>query len=226
MIDTDFLLEENNRNRYMPLVSAYRRHKVEKLRFPKDRALSLGAGLLLAYALAGKGVDERSAAYKEGEYGKPAIDGLPFHFSLSHSGHRSVCMLDDAPCGIDIEGIASYKKRIVDRMFSEQEQIFLEQSGQDESGKAETFARIWTRRESYGKLVGRGLDFTDNIQGRLFDDAYIHTKGIYFKEFRIPDETESCSCLMSACSERREITDLELTELKDMEEIICVINRN
>lgn len=225
-INTDFLQEENLFQKYLPFVSEYRKNKVEKLRFKKDKALSLGAGILLAYSLANVGVDENLVTYMEGEHGKPCIKGLNIHFNLSHSGQRAVLIFDESPCGIDIEQVKSYKKQVADRFFSDAERNVLEKNSKNETLMAECFTRIWTRKESYGKFTGQGLNFMDENQTLLLDDHVMNNKGIYFKEYRICDAGEKCDYLISACSANKEIADIDIIDINNMEEVYCVIHRN
>ncbi|MBD5516941.1 MAG: hypothetical protein HDR07_00070, partial [Lachnospiraceae bacterium] len=55
----------------MKLMSPYRQQKIALLRHRKDKNRSLAAGLLLDHALAVYGIQERSAEYEIGEWGKP-----------------------------------------------------------------------------------------------------------------------------------------------------------
>ena len=47
--------------------------------------------------------DDRMNRWNETEKGKPYFEALPVHFNVSHSGMLWVCMVGDAPCGIDIQ---------------------------------------------------------------------------------------------------------------------------
>ena len=73
-----------------------RREKILRYRFEKDRRLSLGAGLLAAYALREAGAED--LALQTGEYGKPELLFYPnIRFNLSHSGTLAVCAVSDRP---------------------------------------------------------------------------------------------------------------------------------
>ena len=52
-----------------------------------------------------KGIDfnDKVNRWSEAERGKPYFADLPVHFNVSHSGMLWVCMVGDAPCGIDIQ---------------------------------------------------------------------------------------------------------------------------
>lgn len=118
------------------------------------------------------------------EYGKPAVkEKIPF--SVSHSGDTVICAMgadgcadlpflrsgeemsegffiaDARPCseiGADIEKISDKRspertEAIAERYFSVEEQSLI-RSSDDPVG---CFYALWTRKESYIKLTGRGL---------------------------------------------------------------------
>lgn len=246
--NTDFLLDDNKSKKYLACVSEYRRKKVLRLRFPKDQALSLGAGLLLKLALSEIGIDEKTVTYKTGEHGKPYIEGEQYSFSLSHSGNRVALIVDDMvfeqlthvfgsdvsgsdvsgsdngqvyQSGIDIELVQSYAENIVKRFFTSEEQNgLLELKERDPKEAERQFARLWTRRESLGKLTGRGLDFTDLLQKRVSDEAYMCSMGYYFRERTICDEGTECEYFITACSRNIAVRNTDVIVIDDLEECI------
>ena len=56
------------------------------------------------------------------EKGKPYLKDYPIHFNVSHSGLLWLCMVGEAPCGIDIqqEKDCSFEK-IAERHFNEED---------------------------------------------------------------------------------------------------------
>lgn len=95
--------------------------------------------------------------------GKPYIEGdftdsVYKYFNISHSGNYSVCAFADVPVGIDIEKIHPVSKRVIDRFLN--------------SCAPEDAIRMWTRRESFGKMTGGG--FVDTRY-----DTVLHT----FREY-------------------------------------------
>ncbi len=76
--------------------------------------------------------------------GKPYFPDDPMlFFSLSHTDGYTVCAIGNAPCGIDIERERKISRRLRER--------FLDGASEEEA------ILCWTRRESYGKLEGRGF---------------------------------------------------------------------
>ena len=139
------------------LLSPYRQQKIARLKHEKDKRRSLGAGLALDHALRRYGIMERSEEYTLGEWGKPSFRYHPdIHFSLSHSGDFALCSIGDKPAGNDIERIRPGRLHVADRFFTAEERNFL-YAGQDEEEITERMFRIWTMKESFLKVTGRGM---------------------------------------------------------------------
>ncbi|MDR1439251.1 MAG: 4'-phosphopantetheinyl transferase superfamily protein [Clostridiales bacterium] len=83
----------------------------------------------------------------------------PAHFNISHSGRHVVCALCSSPVGIDVETVKPIGMNIAKRFFSadERERLFLEPEGG--RGRLELFYSIWTRKESFVKMTGKGLAY-------------------------------------------------------------------
>ena len=114
-------------------------------------------------------------------------DGVPAHFSVSHSHGVVMVGISHTELGVDIEKIrpVNYAK------FS-----FME--AEDE----EDFFRRWTERESYLKFTGAGLkDFRAPIPA----DAH-------FEHFDVFDGYDAC-----VCAEAQDIVAymIDLSEVKD-----------
>lgn len=77
------------------------------------------------------------------------------HFNISHSGDWVVVGCSEQDLGIDIEKIREPQYRIASRYFSNKEVDDLNKlEGHD---KASYFFDLWTLKESYLKLLGKGL---------------------------------------------------------------------
>ena len=164
--------------KWLSCVPQARREKAEGPKNPEVRILSLGAGALLVHALrdyaadpevlrehcgtareGGKNLlpaDLRNLRIAENEHGKPYLPDCPeIRFSLSHSGDRVMCAVSTAEVGCDVEEAGSEEAdrlRIgyVSRCLTERER---ELSLADPAD----FYRIWTLKESFLKLTGKGL---------------------------------------------------------------------
>ena len=129
-----------------------RREKINRFRFDKDKRLSLGAGMLVSCALGQAGI--RHPDIVTADLGKPELADHPnVHFNISHSGSLAVCVISESPVGVDVEFIRNVDWRLARRCFREDELIWLEKAPDTDYA----FTQLWTRKESYLKLLGTGL---------------------------------------------------------------------
>ncbi len=164
-----------------------RRAKVGRFVFSKDQCLCLGAGLLCAHALHAVGVSDLTMDY--GEYGKPRLKNHPHvHFNVSHSGAMAACAVWSAPVGIDVEERQPYDEGVARLCFTDAELTWL--GRQDNTDQA--FTRLWTRKESYLKLLGTGLSKPAN-SFEAMPGAYPES-GIRFCEYALPGYA-LCACV-------------------------------
>ncbi len=145
---------------------------------------------LLAYRLLCQGLREEYGiteppTFVYGEHGKPHIiikkneklkikksssftprPSPPF-FSLSHCREAVACVIDNLPCGIDIE---SPDRRITESLIqyamNDDEQALIRQSDNPQR----TFLRLWTQKEAVMKLTGTGI--RDAMRDVLNDTPY------------------------------------------------------
>ena len=97
----DVLLYEKGKT----LLSAERRMYIEKLKNPKTARLSLGAGVLLFFALQKCNYTEQLEKIKKTPLGKPYLKGIDFQFNLSHSGTYALCAYSNRNIGADLQQI-------------------------------------------------------------------------------------------------------------------------
>lgn len=158
-----------------------RAEKARRIRQEKGMAASLGAGLLLQFAvrraeaaraagsvgIAGSSLVQCTVpgllegleaplpfAFRYGQGGKPYFKNYPYYFNLSHSGDYVVCAFSEREVGIDLqEHRGAAFERVAQRYFSSAE-VFALMHAQD---RAAFFFRLWARKEAYGKLIGKGI---------------------------------------------------------------------
>ena len=148
------------------LESLYLQRKEAVLRFNNNNAAytSLSAGLLLMEAYRKiYGVSGQNISIEKGEYGKPYIVGNEeFKFNLSHSGDYVVIAYtkdkDVNALGIDIERIRSEESdmMVAHRFFTKDEIDYIS-DGLECSDQDTRFYKIWTMKEAYIKMTGKGL---------------------------------------------------------------------
>ena len=136
----------------LDFVSEERREKIAAFPRDGDKLRSLFTEMLIR-----KDISERFKAppdcfvIKKDEHGKPFIEGSGgFGFSVSHSGGAVALSSGFSPSGIDIEKIRPHNPRVSTRFFTENERIAAETSD-------EAFFEIWTKKEAYSKMTGKGI---------------------------------------------------------------------
>lgn len=123
--------------------------KINRYSFLKDKKQCYGAGILINHICKEYNIDINS--YKIGLNGKPQLKGI--YFNISHSNEIVICAVSDNDIGCDIEMIKQEPKGVAERFFSKNEMMFLLNS----NNREEAFYDIWTKKESYLKMVGSGL---------------------------------------------------------------------
>lgn len=153
-------LKEKDFRFYLNKIEDDRRKKILLMKMESGRLRSLTAGSLLYFALCEQmgDVEKKSPSFSVGygQNGKPYLRDYPdLHFNLSHSGSYVCCALGDTPVGVDIQKITDVKKGIAERFFTEEDnQKFYECS---EKESKELFFRMWSIKESFIKLTGKGI---------------------------------------------------------------------
>ena len=162
-----------------------RKQKILRYKLEQSRKQSLGAGLLLKWALKKHGAAVEQLSY--GANGKPEAEGV--FFNLSHSGQWTVCAIGDGPVGCDVEEIASVREGIAERFFTENEVQHLEQFEGDR--RKEEFFRLWTLKESYMKMTGEGMSLgLDRFEFDMDGQPTVKRDGAicdcHIKEYELP----------------------------------------
>lgn len=140
-------------------VSPYRRNKVESITGKKSKLLSLGAGLLLTFALREYGIDETNVKYARDINEKPYLENYPeIQFNLSHSGTKVMCGICNQPMklGCDVEEVRPINLQIAKRFYHQKETSIIF-SEKNISEQEKLFFDFWTAKESFVKALGTGL---------------------------------------------------------------------
>lgn len=142
-------------------VSEERRKKTDRIRFRKDKCLSLGAEYLLMCACREFGIDYKNESIIKTGFSKPVFSDSRVHFNLSHSGERVMCIMSEFPVGCDVEKKHPVNLRIAKRFFAEDEYRAIE-SCETQEAREDMFFRLWTLKESFMKCTGLGLSLPLN----------------------------------------------------------------
>lgn len=166
----------------------------------KDALRSLVADILIRWIIiTNYHIPNQQIQFEKNPYGKPYIKGLQrFHFNVSHSGHWVVAITDRQPVGIDIEQILPIDFQLVNHSFSRTEIDDFDQKKEED--KLSYFYDLWSLKESYIKMTGRGLSiplnsFTCRIINKqcLFLSSY-EQKPVYFKQYEIDSNYRLSVC--------------------------------
>lgn len=170
--------------RLLELVGTERRKKVIRYRMPDDRKRSLAAGLIIRKILNENGLSEDSLKYSEN--GKPLADNL--FFNISHAGDYVVGVSSDREVRCDIEKIVDAPLEVADRFFHLKEAEYIK-SAED---KNRAFFTLWTLKESYMKMTGRGMNLPlDSFEVVPMTDGFMlgesAEKPCFFKTMEFDD---------------------------------------
>ena len=168
----------------------WRRRKCDVCRFPADRRRSVAVWLLLRQMLAERGLDADSLPVTENAFGKPDFDSSPgLHFNLSHAGDRVMAAVSDAAVGCDVERIVPVDDGMLKASLTDLERTRL--AALPGEARDREFIRLWVRKESYAKAVGRGLDVEPS---KCFAQDAPPSSGWAWQDFDFCDGHLGCVC--------------------------------
>lgn len=190
--DVSKLSEPLENSEIMKDLPLERQNKILKHRNKLKRLQSLGAGLLLNKVLHKHGISPDSLQIEPND--KPIVEGICFN--LAHSGNYVICAVSERSVGCDIEQIRVAPEQVVARAFSPEERAYLKQF----TGEAynREFFRIWTKKESYLKMIGTGI--------RVPLDT-LEVKECYLHEYDIPGYQ------VTVCAEENKFAELSWEEI-------------
>lgn len=139
--------------RALPFLPEERRSRALRYRRRIDRDNCVITYLMLCYALRECfGIKSFKMAY--GEYGKPYLPDYPdVHFNISHCGIGCAVVVANYPVGVDIQDVRPFSWDVAKQVCSEGELADLEKS----SDRDRLFTKMWAMKESWGKMMGRGI---------------------------------------------------------------------
>jgi len=178
-------------------ISLQRAEKLKGYSVLSDRVNGTVVYLLLRYGLEMEYGIKEKPVFEFGEREKPFLkDRSGIFFNLSHCRNAAACIISDNDTAIDIMEIRKVRESTIRRTCTEKEKISVLSSCEPER----EFIRLWTRKECYSKLDGRGilLDFR-NIDESIPEMRNIHT--VDFGEY-----------IVSYCSEKTQEISFVSTE--------------
>ena len=207
-IDIEKLKELYSYEELYNQVSLYRKRKVDKLKFEKDKWLSLGAEYLLIQGLEELNIDYTKIEIDFKENNKPILKNCTqeIHYNLSHSGQMAMCVIADCEVGCDIQEMSEKESyiEIAQRFFHPEEIKMFKNIKEDE--KKELFYRIWTLKESFIKATGKGFQTS-------------------LKDFRISLENNKPQILINGILQEKYQLEEKQVKNKNYKSAICYIKK-
>jgi len=152
-IESDIPIDHNSS--LMSLIGADRKEKINRLKNDRLKLMQFNSELTIkTEAAKDLSITPQEIIIKRTQLGKPYIEGFEsYYFSLSHCDNLILFASNDRPVGADIEKTRSSYQGIAKRFFTANEFDRINTSECPE----EEFLTVWTRKEAYVKLTGKGL---------------------------------------------------------------------
>ena len=207
------------------LFSDGRREKIAKIKQEQDKELSACAELLLIHGL--RKLDPEIGLplqITEEKSGKQLLDSPvkgfeKLYFNISHSRDYAVCVICDAPVGVDIECVKTKDVSHMDRILHEKEYRVLGFITNTEEQK-KYFYECWVTKESYLKNLGCGLAVRPSsfmveedvleTEASDLEKRYVHVYKA--NEIRKADWRFDASYRMAICTQEKD-PDVKVTML-------------
>ncbi len=169
----NFLFPEQEYLSMLETVRETKKEKIKRFRFYEDKLRSLFGELLLQYALKNYWhLDYNNIEIIDDDFGKPILVGQKIFFNISHSGDWVSLICSENSCGIDVEKIENPPFEIMNKNYS-QDEIDQVKNVEQKIQKI-NFYKIWTLKESYIKMIGKGLSIPlDSFTINMRDETII-----------------------------------------------------
>ncbi len=204
-VDVTGTLDKRVYERLLARVSPDKNARIRRFYKMEDRIRGLMADILVRSMIIRKtGMENQNIRFYTNDYGKPFLkDREDVQFNLSHSGIWVVGVMDNRAVGIDVEQIQPIDLDISKNYFSPVEH-------QDLMAKEDKFAyffTLWSLKESYIKIVGKGLSLPLNsFSIRFFspDDIRIKAEDQLLEDIFFAQYPIHTGYKMAVCAHHRE----------------------
>jgi 4'-phosphopantetheinyl transferase len=193
-------LESNIFDQLLTCVAPEKSERLLRFYWEEDKLRGLFGDLLIRDLIRQKtGLHSQEISFSTNEYGKPLLKNYDHvHFNLSHSGVWVGGVIDNQPVGIDVEQVQSIDLGISENYFSPDEHEDL----MSKVDKFDYFFTLWALKESYIKILGKGLSHPLNAFSIKFidiDEIIIKVEGkrihdIFFRQYHIDKEYKMAVC--------------------------------
>ena len=196
----EFLNDTTLFDRALQFASKERQQRALAYTHQTGRARSLGAALLLDEALRRtfKHIPLPAEIIRN-KYSAPSIKNEPsVYISISHAGNYAAAAVSTLPIGVDVETIRKCREGLCRKCLAQDElELVLAQKTKEDADLA--FTRLWTRKESYIKAIGKGLAQPLAQFSALKDEIIMEEKRTNFFCRTYMPKTD---CIVSVCSEK------------------------
>jgi 4'-phosphopantetheinyl transferase len=173
-------------------VAEEKRCRIKRYYFYIDAQRALLGDILTRYAICKEfNLSNSELSFAINQYGKPYLLSFPYvEYNISHAGQFVVCVLNDNyPVGIDVEMVKNSNLDLAKQFFTESEYRYI--VNQLPEIQSEYFCQLWTMKESYIKMIGKGLSIPlDSFN--VLDRASV--KNAFFKQFIRDKEVVGTIC--------------------------------
>ncbi len=161
--------------RLLNCVAPEKKERLKRFYRREDTLRGLFADLLSRDMIRQKtGLKNEDIRFTTNEYGKPFLkERDDVQFNLSHSGVWVVGVIDQPPVGIDVEQVQDIDLDISKNYFSPDEHEDL----MSKPDKFDYFFTLWSLKESYIKILGKGLSHPLNA----FSIKFLNPEEIFIK---------------------------------------------
>lgn len=179
--------------KWFKYLSQKRIEKVNRLKKTNKKSQSIGAELLLNYAV--NGDIKKTVEWDTENGGKLYLtQNKDLYVNLSHSGGYAVCAVHNKDVGIDIQHLRECDMNLAKRFFTAEETEYINCS----ADKNNAFFEVWTKKESFVKAIGTGLTIPLNSFSVLSDTTRYDGKTYCFKEYSVgEDDYKMFVCYLS-----------------------------
>ena len=148
-----YKITEENFDENLSYLPKARQEHILKFKDRNRQKQSLVATLLLEECLKELNALEEYEKVVEDENGHWSFGNSPLHFSIAHSDEVVLVVASRHPIGCDIEKIRKTKIEIAEKFFLPSEIENIKSSSHPDMA----FLSYWTVKESYLKMIGKGL---------------------------------------------------------------------
>lgn len=201
----------------LSLITVEKRKRIEKYHSYIDAQRTLIGDILARYSICKcHNLKNADLNFCANEYGKPFLANMPnIKYNISHAGHYVACVISEGlSVGIDVEEIKPNDMKIAKRFFAKDEADYL--LNQPANLHTKIFYQLWTMKESYIKMIGKGLSIPLDSFSVL---KLAETNQACFQQFMkneyiighiCTEEADDISCIFIGCSELLKWAEVQL----------------